>query len=304
MKALASVLSLFTLLAAASPQTTTSSETVPAETAPDWTAHYRDSTISFGVIQTQSEHRIFRVVGTGVLVAVSDRKGYIVTAKHVFDNPLQSWHPSELRIRYAWQDKSSVTDVLGDPVTLRDSKGSNLWAALADDSDLAVIQIPDNLFRRHLAALSFAEFATPEDLFDGATVFVYGFPEMVGNERLVRAVTRSGIVAWTDPAGPLNQPFLVDANIMPGNSGGPVFKVPIGMGRGGSLVVTNRVAFLGIVSSDVSLYYQVTADGRIVQKKWDDLPLPSNEVVMVTGIGGLGKVEPATKVRQLIQSLQ
>jgi hypothetical protein len=45
------------------------------------------------------------------------------------------------------------------------------------------------------------------------------------------------------------------------------------------------------------------ADGRIVQKKWDDLPLPSNEVVVVTGIGGLGKVEPAAKVLQLIQSL-
>jgi hypothetical protein len=283
-------------------QTTPTPTPVPNQ-APDWTSHCRDSTISFGVIQTQGDRRIFRVIGTGVIIAVSDSRGYIVTAKHVFDNPQQGWHPSELRVRYAWQDKYSVSDIFGDQLLLRDSKGTNLWGSLTDDSDLAAIQVPDSMFRRHLEALSLSEFATANDLFDGATIFVYGFPEMVGNERLVRAVTRSGIVAWTDPVGPLDHSFLVDANIMPGNSGGPVFKVPIGMSRSGSLQFSGKVAFLGIVSSDVSKYYQVTADGRIVQHKWDDMPLPSNEIVQVTGIGGLGNVEPARKVLQLINSL-
>jgi hypothetical protein len=109
--------------------------------------------------------------------------------------------------------------------------------------------------------------------------------------------------AWTDPSGPMNNPFLLDANIMPGDSGGPVYKVPIGLNRTGSLAFDSKVAFLGIVSSDISRYYTVTADGRIVQKKWDDLPLPSTEMVQVVGVGGLGKVEPAAKVRKVIESV-
>lgn len=272
-------------------------------TSDAWTAHCRDSTISFGVVLTEGERKVFQVIGTGVIVAVNEKKGYIVTAKHVFDNPAQAWHPAELRVRYAWQDKYSVSDLLGDTLVLRDSKGANLWSALSDDSDLAIIQVPSSFQRRPLDGIGIAEFGNADDLFDGATVFIYGFPEMVGNERLVRAVTRGGIVAWTDPSGPLDHPFLVDANVMPGNSGGPVFKVPIGMARQNVFTFSRKVAFLGIVSSDVSKYYVVMADGRIVQKKWDDLPLPSTEVVQVSGIGGLGKVEPASKVLRLIQSI-
>jgi hypothetical protein len=284
-------------------------QTVPTQTtqpaadqSPDWTAHYRDSTISFGRIVVEGDHKRFQVIGTGVMVAIAEHKGYIVTAKHVFDDPAQGWHPSELRIRFAWQEKYSVEELLGKPITLIDSKGTNLWSALSDESDLAAIEVPKTI-TVPLDGLGLSDFATHDDVFDGGTVFIYGFPGIIGNERLVRAVTRSGVIAWTDPSGPLDHPFLVDANILPGNSGGPVFKVPIGLARAGGLFF-GPVKFLGIVTTDISQFYKVTADGRMVQVKWPDLPLPSNAVVQVTGIGGLGSVEPASKVRHLIEQLE
>lgn len=266
-----------------------------------WTEHYRNSTVSFGRVVTDGGHQIFQVLGAGVIVAIDRSHGYIVTAKHVFDDPKQNWHPAELRVRFAWEEKDSVDQNLGTVLKLTDAAGQNLWNSLDDNSDIAAIPMPNNF--RKLDAIYVQEFAGPDDLYDGATIIVLGFPAIVGNEKLVRAVTRSGIVAWTDPTDPIEEPFFVDANIMPGNSGGPAFKVPTGMTRGGALGLGGQVTFLGIVSQNVSGYYSVTADGRIVQVKFPDLPLPSAAQVEVTGIGGLGKVEPAEKIRKLVQQL-
>lgn len=274
---------------------------------PDWTEHYRNATISFGRVVSDEGHQIFQVLGTGVIVAFDPHTGYIVTAKHIFDDPLQNWHPSELRVRFAWQEKRSIEEEHGLPVRLTDSSGRNLWTSSPDRSDLAALPVPDNFKGLPLHAIGFQDFASPDDLYDGATIFVFGFPgavgSLIGKERLVRAVTRGGVVAWTDPSGHMDNPFLIDANILPGNSGGPVFKVPTGIARSGGLVIGGRVAFLGIVTQDLKGYYFVQADGRIVLKQWPDLPLPSIEQVQVTGIGGLGKVEPAARVRRLVEAL-
>ena len=68
------------------------------------------------------------------------------------------------------------------------------------------------------------DIAKTADIFEGANVMVLG----CGNEYLIRAITRAGIVAWMNPDDPYGKPFLIDANIYPGNSGGPVLKVPTG----------------------------------------------------------------------------
>lgn len=246
------------------------------------------------------------MLGTGIIAALDAQTGFIVTAKHVFDDPSQSWHPSQLRVRFAWQESKSLTDELGTVISLTDKNGKNLWMS-AGDEDIAALPMPDDFKRMQLHAIGPQDFATSEDLFDGATVFVYGFPgaaaSLVGERSLVRAITRGGVVAWTDPSGPLEHPFLIDANILPGNSGGPVFKVPTGIGRTGGFILGGRVAFLGIVTEDLTGYYAVTADGRVIQVKFPDLTLPSVEQVQVTGIGGLGKVEPASQILRLIKSM-
>jgi hypothetical protein len=276
---------------------------------PAWTEHYRNSTISLGrtIIPAQGAPLTFQVLGTAIIVSIDSHTAFIVTAKHIFDDPDQNWHPSELRVRFAWQEKKSLIEEHGLPIQLTTPTGTNLWKG-APDADLAVLPVPTSFARLPLHAISFQDFANSgEDLFDGATVFVYGYPgattNLIGSQALVRAITRSGVVAWTDPSGPLENPFLIDANILPGNSGGPVFKVPIGILKSGNFGMGGRVAFLGIVTQDLAGWYAVQADGRIIPFQWPDLPRPSVEQVQVTGIGGLGKVEPAAKVRRLIESL-
>jgi hypothetical protein len=282
-------------------------QTVKPTLEPAWTEHYRKSTLSVGrVIKNREGHDEFQVLGTAVIAAVDPTRAYIVTAKHVFDDPSQSWHPPEVRIRFAWQEKESLESQLGEILKLTNSAGTNLWLP-ATEGDLAAIALPDSFKKYALHAIGVQDFPTEEDLYDGASVFVYGFPSsvttLVGNESLVRAITRGGVVAWTDPNGSLEHPFLIDANILPGNSGGPVFKMPTGMGRSGTFNVGQKVAFLGIVSQDLTGWYAVQADGRMVQVRFPDLILPSNAQVAVTGIGGLGKVEPASRVLKLIESM-
>jgi hypothetical protein len=229
---------------------------------------------------------------------------FLATAKHVFDEPEQSWHPSELRIRFSIQEQKSFTEELGLSLVLLDRQGRNLWRALDDGSDIAIIPLPLNFGGTVTDAIGYQDFATDDDVYDGATVFVFGYPADAGllmrQDGLVRAITRSGIIAWTDPNGATENPLLLDSNILPGNSGGPAFRVPSGLDKRGNFNVGGRAAFLGVVTQDLRGYYTVNADGRVVQVKWPDLPLPSIAQIQVIGIGGLGKVEPASKVRKLI----
>jgi V8-like Glu-specific endopeptidase len=271
---------------------------------PPFTEHYRKATVSIGRILTMGATKQFGVVGTGVLISPDRIHVFLVTAKHVFDEPDQKWHPSELQVRFSIQEKKSFTEELGIPITLTDPKGANLWKALDDGSDIAAINLTKDFAATVTDAVGYQDFASLEDVYDGATVFVFGYPgdasSLIRPGGLVRAITRSGIIAWTDPNGPLDNPLLLDANILPGNSGGPAFRIPSGVSRGGGLQAGGKVAFLGVVTADLRGYYTVTADGRIVQVKYPDLLLPSTEQVQVVGIGGLGRVEPASKVRKLV----
>lgn len=51
------------------------------------------------------------------------------------------------------------------------------------------------------------------------------------------------------PGDPTGQPFLIDAMVFPGNSGGPVFRQPTGVDRLGNMNVGGRVSFLGAGSN-------------------------------------------------------
>jgi hypothetical protein len=258
-------------------------------------------------VQTIGSKKKFNVVGAGVLITPDSKHVILVTAKHVFDEPEQHWHPAELRIRFSSQESKSFTEELGTPIKLLDPLGNNIWSALDDGSDIAAISLTADFVSLVTDAIGYQDFAQANDVYYGSSVFVFGFPgdvsPLIGENGLARAVTRSGVIAWTDPAGALENPLLLDSNILPGNSGGPAFRVPTGLGKFGSFEVGGRVAFLGIVTADLSKYYVVQADGRIVAMQFPDLPVPSVEQVQVVGIGGLGRVEPAFKVKKLTDAV-
>ncbi len=272
-------------------------QTPQGMTPPAWLDHWRLSTFSFGRISRDQNNRSFyEVIGTGFLVALDEHTAYVVSAKHVFFDPDQNWHPSELRIRFAWQEHRSVYEEFGIPIRLRDDSGRDLWAHLNDGSDIAAIAPPADLGTRSLHAISVKSFATEDDLYEGAQVLVLGFPGVVGNEYLVRAISRAGIVAWTSPDGPLEKNFLVDSNVLPGNSGGPILRVPTGVNKYGVLEIGKKVALLGLISGgpvqDSLLVLQVPGVSE-----------PIRLHTRVVGVGGVGIGEPASKILMLLRSL-
>ena len=260
-----------------------------------WLEAWRLATLSFGIVDHDGEGRSFyRVIGTGVIFEVNPTTGYIVTAKHVFFEPGKNWHPTELRIRFGWQDKESVYDGLGLSIVLRDSSGKDLWKSLPDDTDVAVVKAPPPTIMNQ-PAIPLDAIATEDEFFEGATIIALGYPGIVGNEYLVRAINRGGIVAWINPKDSYTSTFLIDANIYPGNSGGPVIKVPGGFDKHGTLMLGGRAALLGIVS-------QAPGQAQDIELRVPGnlLPLRLHQEIP---LGGTGVVVPASKVAQLLKSV-
>lgn len=212
----------------------------------------------------------------------------------MFDDPTKQWHPSEVRLRFAWQERKSVYDDLGTTLKLLDS-GKPLWLASEDGADIAAMPIA--LSELHATvqphAISLKDIATTEDMFEGATILVLGYPGIVGNEYLVRAISRSGIVAWLNPEEPYQKPFLIDANIYPGNSGGPVIKIPTGTNRFGSFIIGGETKLLGIVSQapGITQTLELRVPGSV-----QPLRLAIN-----IPLGGTGIIEPAGKIPALLK---
>lgn len=268
-----------------------------------WTEHYRRATISLGRLITVDGKQAFDVIGTGVMVCTDNTHPFLVTAKHVFYEPEKNWNPTGLRVRFSNQERASFTEELGSELQLMNASNQRLWSGLPDGSDIAAIPAPGS-FRGHLTdCVGLQDFADEDEIYDGATVFTFGFPKdssvLTGQNGLVRAITRSGIIAWTDPNGAEDNPLLLDSNVLPGNSGGPAFRVPTGLNKWGTLVVGARVSFLGIVTS--ALIEAVQVAGQPL--KFQTNPLTPPDQVGVPGVGALGRVEPAAKIRKLVMSL-
>jgi len=262
-----------------------------------WLDHWRLSTFSFGSVdRDQNGRQFFRVIGTGFFAGLDEKNGYIVTAKHVFREDAIDWHPTELRMRFGWQEHKSVYDEFGTTLKLRDERGTDLWKAPDDGSDVAAI-VPDFEVRDvPVDAMFVTDFAGKDDVFEGASVIVIGYPGVIGNEYLVRSIIRAGIIAWTDPDSPLDKSLMIDVNVMPGNSGSPVLKIPIGLSREGAAFGGNRVVLLGLVSrgplqqSDLELRVPGTAE-------------PIHIKTQISGVGGIGVVVPASKITELLNHM-
>jgi hypothetical protein len=268
-----------------------------------WTEHYRRATISFGLKQTIDGTDTFKPIATGVIICADAHHAFLVTAKHVFSDPERNWAPTSLQVRFSNQEKESLTEELGVSLNLIGSGNEPLWTALKDGSDIAAIPLPQSFFGHVTDCVGFQDFANEDDVYDGATVFTFGFPTdmsaLGGPNGLVRAVTRSGTIAWTDPGGVLDNPLLLDSTVLPGNSGGPAFKVPSGLSKAGGFVIGGRVAFLGIVTSALVESVQVGGKPLQIQTQLFAPPVQAE----VAGVGALGRVEPAAKVKALVLSI-
>jgi hypothetical protein len=242
-----------------------------------WLDVWREATVSIGIADTANieqpdgkmvKKKIFIVVGTGVLFYSPWDKTltpFLVTAKHIFLEPSSAWEPESLKIRFSWFDDKPVDKYFGITLKLKE-KGKRIWFPHPNDSvDIACIPLiisPKEAGREKATVMPFGNFVSPEEIYDGAQIQVLGYPSAVGPNYWNKAILRQGIISWSSPTNPEFNEILIDCNIFPGNSGGPVFKVPTGTDRYGNFIAGGKASFLGIVSQMQFAKFPVIVNGE------------------------------------------
>jgi S1-C subfamily serine protease len=295
-----------TILAIAAEETASAEEA----TKGSWIDSWRNATVALGRIEkvpfpgpSDQPRDVFIVVGTGVIMGLPGQVmgiPWLVTAKHVFSKPEDHWNPTSIQVRFAWFENKGIQEHLGVRLNLKEG-AKPLWIVDPDPSvDLAAIPLKvlkADAGRDSLSGITVENFVRPDDLYEGARVMVFGYPGAVGPAFWTRALLRSGAIAWVHPIRPAEEPALIDAMIYPGNSGGPVFREPTGMTRDGNFQIGGAFSFLGIVSEGRRQPTPVTVGGNPIQAQG-----PAGQTfVMSESWMGIGVVEPASRVRRLLE---
>lgn len=278
-----------------------------------WIDPWRDATVAIGHVHslpvkrpdgTTTRRKFFIVVGTGVIFSLKGdptKTPWLVTAKHVFLDRAEHWDPSHLHIRFSWFDDKPVDEYLGLRINLK-QKGKRLWLTHPDpEVDLACLPLAitqEQAGRAKAPTVTLGDFATVEEVYEGAPVVVLGYPGAVGPHFWTRAIVRQGIISWVSPTKPRSGVFLIDSNVFPGNSGGPVFKLPAGTDRHGHFAAGGKVAFLGIVTQARIQKLPLTVGGKELEIQLQGRKKP--ETPFVPSFVGLGVIEPALRVKQLL----
>ncbi|MDP2036471.1 MAG: serine protease [Ignavibacteria bacterium] len=276
-----------------------------------WIDVWQESTISFGIIDSIKYNnngkdicrKYYRIIGSGAMFYVKVDTiviPTIVTAKHIFSLPEENWSPHALNVRFSWDDDKTIFDYFGMQIPLVNGN-EKLWFPHPDNNvDLACFPLiyPNiHVIDKKLSILPYSILATQEDLFQGAKIFVLGYPASIGAEYWNKALLREGIISWIAPKSDNKSKLLIDCEVFPGNSGGPVFKVPTGIGRDGSFQVGGQVKFIGIVS----------------QRRFSETPVKIGQEDVTDAKGkklyslesiGIGVVEPAIRVRELLDNMR
>jgi hypothetical protein len=258
-----------------------------------WSDGPRRATLALGqVAKDQAGKSRFVTGAAAVLLKDANNRVFIATALHVFDNPTEHWAPDSLQVR-GWKDeKKSGYEDFGSTLQLR-SNGRPLFTASAK-FDLAVIPATQEILQRiaddnHIATVYGPDWiGGANDIYDGADLFILGFPALVGTPYQQRALMRSGTIAWSDSSHPIDEEFFVDARIVPGNSGGPVFASAAGITRSAGIESGRATKLLGIVSQTVNAQPELVLGAHI----------PRDPVA--PGAASVGIIEPAHALIELM----
>ncbi|MBC8277261.1 MAG: trypsin-like peptidase domain-containing protein [FCB group bacterium] len=281
-----------------------------------WIDYFQEATVAIGVIKsieytgedsTAIKKDFFKVIGTGVLFGLPDDTlniPMLVTAKHVFIDTSKNWEPTSLQIRFKWFEERPFDEYLGITIDLKD--GTNkLWFSHPNaEIDLACLPLIIPIYEAggdKINIIPSEDFACADDIFEGASVFVLGYPGAIGGAFLTKAIVRQGIISWISPVDPESNYILIDCNIFPGNSGGPVLKIPTGIDRHGSFKIGGKVKLLGIVSKNYLETLPLTKSGL----RKIEIPIQKDgKIVYDTLISqefiDIGVIEPASRVKELL----
>ena len=175
-------------------------------------------------------------------------------------------------------------------------EGRQIWAGHPDESvDIAAFPLPGSALRELDVTEAFLQSDAQcwsvaqmreAELSEGDGVYVLGYPMGIMSRGLQRAVCRSGCMARIrDFYDDQSQPFLIDAQVFPGNSGGLVITCPDLTTLEGSKAIT-KAAAIGIVTS--------------VETHWSRGRLDDGTPVRVMDPAGIGGVLPMDRVVETI----
>ena len=282
-----------------------------------WLNHWRDATVALGrIYETHvtltggkvSKQKIFLSVGTGVIFGLNDSTKstlWLLTARHVLWEPSEDWEPSSLIMRFSWMDELSLEENPGTMLPLKVA-GKRQWFPHPDKKvDLACIPLrfrkaPHG--RKSWPRISFQEIGNTKDLYEGEPIVLLGYPDTLAPDFGARPIVRQGIVSWVSSKTPDSSLFCIDSQVFPGNSGGPVFRWSENLDHSKPTQGKAHVCFLGLVTQARIHQLHLLAGGKEVevhlQKKKPHETLFSQSYI------GLGMVEPATRVKELLKVAQ
>ncbi|WP_099240677.1 S1 family peptidase [Synechococcus sp. BDU 130192] len=224
-------------------------------------------------------------IGTGFIVGkpFNDAQGnklyhtFLVTNKHVLLNK------QNIVLRF---NSSGNTPVIDYPVSLYQN-GQQIWIGHpSPDVDVATFFINSNILHGDQAQFGFfrldehvmnSAMMQNDGVSEGDGIFVLGFPLGIVGPQKNHVIARFGAISRIrDLFDGQMGPFLIDASIFPGNSGGPVIIKPEAMAITGTVSV-KRAALIGIVKSyvpykDVAVSQQ-TGNPRVIFEENSGLAL-------------------------------
>lgn len=278
-----------------------------------WIDRWRDATVAIGRIYEADipsskgrivKKKMFIVVGTGVIFGLQHdptHTPWLVTAKHVFKDSHDRWAPSHLQLRFSWFDEKRVDQYFGVGFNLQ-HKGNHYWLSHPNRQvDLACIPLSlskKQTGKTELPKIRFGDFGTADEIYEGAPLMLLGYPDAIGPDLSAKALVRQGIVSWVSPTKPESTVFWIDGHVFPGNSGGPVFKLPAGIDRQGHFATGGDVSFLGIVTQTRIHQLPLMAEIGITFER--DERKKTAETLLSQSYTDIGLVEPVFRVKQLL----
>lgn len=209
-----------------------------------------------------------RTVGTGFLVDAPAPDGtprtVLVTAAHV----LELMPGDDARIGWRFEDGGGAWRYQPSFVPVR-SQGQPLWTR-HPTQDVAVMTVtaPAAYVKAAIPLAWLADEKTFDDngVGPGDEMMTMGYPRGLSSNTAGFAIIRSGRVA-SYPVSPISQfpTFLIDLNVLPGNSGGPVFMTAYGKRRPGTEYPA--AAFVsGVLTKQVDLEIGVVTHAVFVRE--------------------------------------
>jgi len=253
---------------------------------------FLDCVVSIG---TSNQQQI-KWIGTGFIVGrpINDDSGkklyhtFLVTNRHVLNNK------SDVVLRFNSLQGAQVLDY---PISLEEN-GQSIWVGHGNkEVDIAAFVINPNVLKKDDAQFSYfgldkhimtVEDMTNDGVSEGDGIFVLGFPLGIVAPQSKHAIVRTGVIARIrDVLENKQSSFIIDANIFPGNSGGPVVIRPEFTAIQNTKAI-NKAALIGIVKQYVP-YQDVAISQQTV-----------NPRVIFEENSGLALVETVNNIKTLI----